>query len=106
VTAPSGTGFQLPVITWTEVLAGGTSQINFRALIYPAAVIAGGGFVAGTTPGWVYDSGVVTSAALTVTCTTLLAIGSSYTAYVQINETGPEASLWTGGSAFTVTSSL
>lgn len=102
ITAPSGaTGTSGPRVTWTEVLGSGLSQINYRVIVYTAAQVAAGGFVAGAGP-FLYDSGVVASANLFHDVPSgTISNGTSCVAYVQINETGPVPSPW-ASSAFDV----
>ena len=100
ITAPTGTvASAAPIVSWTETLGGGDSQISYRVVVYTAAVAASPGFSPGVTTPTV-DSGVVASAATLWTVSSALSQGS-WVVYVQIVETGPVASAW-ASSAFTV----
>lgn len=83
VTAPTGVDSTVsrPPITWTYTQAQGYTQASYRAIIYTAAQAAVGGFTVGVSPS-TYDSGVVASAALTVTPTVDLPNNTSYVTYV------------------------
>jgi len=94
VTAPTGTiTTQLPVVTWTRTLAGGTSQTTYRVVTYNSTQYSAGDFLPGYGSS-VDDSGVVSSASTSYTVATSLPEGVSYRSYVQIAETGNELSAW------------
>lgn len=83
VTAPTGVDSTVsrPPIVWTYSQAQGYTQASYRALIYTAAQAAVGGFTVGVSPS-TYDSGVVASAATTVTPNLDLPNSTSYVTYV------------------------
>jgi hypothetical protein len=85
----------IPIIRWTETLAAGTSQVNYRVVYYTAAQATIAGFAPGISPS-TYDTGTVTSGSLSFATPSgaQLANGSEYVIYVQINETGPQPSAW------------
>lgn len=90
VTAPTGTitATSAPATTWTETLGSGLSQTAYRAVWESGAY--------GTMPGSgtpVQDTGVVSSAALTVTPSPL-ANSVTYRCFVQITQTGNQTSGW------------
>jgi hypothetical protein len=100
VTGPTGASTSTnPVVTWTETLAGGASQIAYQVRTFSAAQYGAGGFSAGTSTA-TDDSGLVSGAALTYTIATALP-GGTWESYVQITETGPEVSAWTNYTSFT-----
>jgi hypothetical protein len=90
VTGPSGTVTDaMPIITWTTTPAGGTSQINYRIVIETGSY--------GTVPGsgtTVWDSGTVTSGANNAQVAVSLANNTTFRAFVQVQETGAQASAW------------
>ena len=98
VTAPTGTQVtQTPTIAWTTTVQTGlgSAQTAYRV------VVEGGAF--GSTPGSgtsQYDSGVVSSGAMTIVEPTVL-VNATYRAFVQVTETGGQVSSW-GFSSFTV----
>jgi hypothetical protein len=100
VTGPTGASTSTnPVVTWTETLAGGASQIAYQVRTFSAAQYGAGGFSPGTSTA-TDDSGLVSGAALTYTIATALP-GGTWESYVQITETGPEASGWASYTSFT-----
>jgi hypothetical protein len=90
-----------PVISWTETLGGGDSQTAYQVKVYTQAQSVLGGFDPAATPNPAYDSGLVSSAALTATVGSALTNGVTYVAYVRITETGGLPSAWTSAT-FTV----
>jgi hypothetical protein len=96
VTAPTGTvQVSFPTTTWTETLAAGAGQIGYRNVLYTAAQYGIGGFTPGISPG-AFDSGVLSGSALSfaVPTGTVLPNNTSYRSYVQIFQTGSQASAW------------
>lgn len=76
-----------PTVSWTATFTR-SPQTKYQVWVYSSDQIAAAGFVAGTsTPRW--GSGLVTSAATSVT-TGALTGGGTYTAYVQLTQTGGE----------------
>jgi hypothetical protein len=89
VTAPTGTTIvQYPPITWTETLAAGTVQTAYQVIVEfgPYGTVPGTGSA-------VWNSGVVSSNALGVTCANPLQ-PSTYRVFVQVTETGGQTSGW------------
>ena len=102
VTGPSGTVSQAQEsAAWTTTPAGGASQTTYRLVLYTAGQYSVGGFTPGVSPS-TWDSGTVASSAQAAGIGVALANATSYRVYVQVTETGGEASAWQY-SAFTVT---
>lgn len=102
VTGPSGTVSQAQEsAAWTTTPAGGASQTAYRLVLYTAAQYSVGGFTPGVSPS-TWDSGTVASSTQAAGIGVTLANATSYRVYVQVTETGGEASAWQY-SAFTVT---
>lgn len=98
VAAPSGliaTG--QPAVSWTTAFPNTAQQTSYRVVIYDSTQYSGAGFSPGTTPG-LYDTGVVASSFTTSIALsgsgTYLADNASFRAYVQVTETGGQASAW------------
>lgn len=102
VNSPSGSVVTAtPIVGWTGTFAPGTSQLTYRVIIYTTAQYGATGFSPGVSAGF-YDTGVVGGNATSVNLANIpvyLAVGS-YRAYVQVTETGGQASPW-AYSAFT-----
>lgn len=103
VTAPTGTysGSQTPTVEWADTLASGGTQANYRVVTYPSSVYNESGFVAGTTTGWVDDSGTVASAVTSYVVATPLPNNVTYRSYVIITQ-APGSQTGTGYTTFTV----
>jgi hypothetical protein len=99
VTAPGpvAVGTATPTVSWTEVLAPGTSQTGYEIVVESGSYATGPGAAPGSGT-QVYNSGVVSSAALSAATGTLPQPGL-YCAFVQVTETGSEVSAW-GSSVF------
>ena len=94
-TAPTATVTTgTPAVTWTHTLGGGDSQTKYRVIVYTKAQTLSTTFNPGSTAG-VWDSGLVSSAATSVTVGTVLTNTTTYVVYVQITETGTVVSSWT-----------
>jgi hypothetical protein len=97
VNSPTGSvATNAPVVSWTDTLAGGASQIDYQIKVEsgPYGAAPGSGVLA-------WNSGVVASALISVTVGVALTPGVTYRAFVQITETGGQVSAW-GYSTFTV----
>ncbi|MGO9754774.1 MAG: hypothetical protein ACLP22_25495 [Solirubrobacteraceae bacterium] len=99
VTAPAAiaVGTATPTVSWSNVLAPGTSQTGYEIVVESGSYATGPGAAPGSGT-QVYDSGVVSSAALSAVTGTLAQPGL-YCAFVRITETGSEVSAW-GSSVF------
>src|SRR5450631_229038 len=99
VTAPTGTATTDPVAhgAWTPTTPAG-SQTAYRAVVYNAAQYGAGGFAPGAGPS-AWDSGVV--GASTAAANSAVLVNAVYRFYVQITQTGGQASAW-AFSAFTI----
>ncbi len=98
VAAPSGliaTG--QPSVSWTTAFPNTAQQTSYRVAIYDSAQYSAAGFSPGVTPA-LYDTGVVASSYTTSVplsgSSTYLADNASFRAYVQVTETGGQASAW------------
>jgi hypothetical protein len=102
ISAPTGTiQTTTPTVTAAATVAAGASLTGYRVVVYTAAQVAAGGFQPGVTTG-VYDSGTVSASSTAISQpVTGLANNTTYTAYVQITETGGETGVW-ASQAFTV----
>lgn len=104
VLTPSGTVTTAdPVVGWTVSTPAGAQQTSYRVVIYNSSQYSAAGFTPGSGPS-VYDSGQQGSAftrQLELSQVPLyLDDGVQFRAYVQVTETGGEASSWSY-SAFT-----
>ena len=91
VTAPTGTITVTtePTVSWTNSLPSGAAQTGYQVIVESGAY----GAVPGTgAQAW--DSGAVASAATTTTVGVPLATSTTYRVFVQVTETGGEASAW------------
>jgi hypothetical protein len=124
VTAPTGTiATEHPTVTWTETLASGASQISYQVRTFTQAQTLAGGFNPATSA-CEDDSGVLTgggpsalwrgpqlwrgaqtwrglSGSPSYTIVTGLGNGT-YISYVNVIQTGPQASGFTPGAAYTI----
>lgn len=91
VSAPTGSvhGTTQPAIQWASTYPGSATQIAYRIVIESGSygTVPGSGIVA-------WDSGTVTSAALSVLAGTPLSVNTAYRAFVLVTETGPENGVW------------
>lgn len=101
ITTPAGTTtISQPTVQWTPTIPSGASQTSVQMIVYNAGQYGAVGFTPGSGPS-VYDSGVIGSAVLAQ-----LMVGvpledfTAFQVYVQITETGGQASPW-AMSAFT-----
>ncbi len=94
ITAPAAiaVGTATPTVSWSNVLAPGTSQTGYEIVVESGSYATGPGAAPGSGT-QVYDSGVVSSAALSAVTGTLAQPGL-YCAFVRITETGSEVSAW------------
>lgn len=95
ITSPLGTVTTLtPAVAWSETTPAG-SQLTYRYLIYRTPLEDTSLIPPGIDGSAVYDSGVVTSAAVgfTLPATPILNLGTYYQ-YLQITETGAIPSPW------------
>lgn len=79
-----------PAVTWSA-----SSQQSFRVVLYTLAQTQASGFIAGSAPN-VYDTGVVTSAAMQATIPTSAGLenGATYVAYVTLVDSSGNPSQW------------
>lgn len=105
---PSGaiTTTRLPTVGWTfNIGSDGTGgQTYYRVRVFSAAQYGAGGFDPATSASSA-DSGVIYSSANSWICTTALANGVTYKAYVMAWQTTSgvnQPSPWTAGSAFNI----
>jgi hypothetical protein len=91
VNTPSGTenATTTPTISWTDTLASGCSQTQYQVIIESGSYGTGPG--AGTT---VVNTGTSSSAATSYTVGSALGNNTTYRAFVQIAQTGNQASAW------------
>ena len=99
ITAPAAiaVGTATPTVSWSNVLAPGTSQTGYEIVVESGSYATGPGAAPGSGT-QVYDSGVVSSAALSAVTGTLAQPGL-YCAFVRITETGSEVSAWIARSS-------
>lgn len=89
VTAPTGTvTTSTPMVTWTEVLAGG------RQTYYQVIVETGSFSVSPGSGTQQWNSGLVASTALSAVMGSPTPAGASTRAFVQITQTGGQTSVW------------
>jgi hypothetical protein len=102
VTGPTGTqSTSQPTVTYTTTKASGASIISYRVMVYPQSVTTGGGFSPGVTAGAAFDTGVVAGVPPSGgIVTTALANETYFVPYMQVTESGNEASAWAAGAAF------
>jgi hypothetical protein len=103
VTAPSGSiSAARPVVIWSTSFPSGASETTYQVRTFSAAQYGAGGFNPATSPA-TDDSGAVSSTSATqYQVATSLPAGTSYRSYVQVVETGNEASGFLAFGAFTV----
>lgn len=90
ISQPAGTvhGTTQPTVAWSSTFPGAAIQTAYRVIIESGSY--------GTSPGSgvsAWDSGTVTSTALSVVVGTPLSTGTNYRAFVIVTETGPENGL-------------
>lgn len=98
IVAPSGfVATATPVINWTVTTTDGSTQVNYRVIIYTSTVVHGANFVIGSSPS-VYDTGVVAGPANTLQLETIpvyLPTNMTYYVYIQVTVSSHAISAWT-----------
>lgn len=103
VSAPSGTiATSKPIVIWSASIPSGASETFYRVRTFSAAQYGASGFNPATSA-TTDDSGAISSSSATqYQIAALLPAGTSYRSYVQVTETGSEASGFLAFGAYSV----
>jgi hypothetical protein len=91
ITAPTAGNIltSLPPISWTNTYASGATQIDYQVIVESGSY---GSIPGSGTSAW--NSGVVSSASLSVICGATLTTGTPYRIFVQVTQTGSQIGAW------------
>lgn len=95
------TNSTFPTVSWGRSIPSGSSQINYRYLVYTSPTSTPGVGSVNPAGPWIFDTGVV-SVGSTITSFVLfgppLLSGNTYYGYLQIQSTGGNPSAWAEGT--------